>query len=60
MQDDYTLKLTTLFIEFLQAFASASIEERSAFLDFIKPQERTDLLALAEALRAKAAQDEKD
>ena len=40
-----------LFTEFLKAYAMAKDEERHAFLDFINPQTRADLIHLADTLR---------
>lgn len=50
--------LITRFIEFLETFGKSNAEERREFLEFIKPQERRDLLALADALRKKVAENE--
>jgi hypothetical protein len=49
-----------LFTEFLKAYAMAGDEERLAFLDFITPQTRADLIALADALREKDLASEDD
>jgi hypothetical protein len=45
------LEVITLFVRFLEVFRHAPDEQRQAFLDFISPQSRADLLNLAEALR---------
>jgi hypothetical protein len=45
--------MIALFTDFLAAFGQATPAERRAFLDFIGPQSRADLLALADAIREK-------
>jgi hypothetical protein len=49
-----------LFTEFLKAYAQAGDEERHAFLDFINPQTRADLIHLADTLREKDLASEDD
>jgi hypothetical protein len=49
-----------LFTEFLKAYAMAGDEERHAFLDFINPQTRADLIHLADTLRQKDLASEDD
>jgi hypothetical protein len=48
-----------LFTDFLEAFGKATPAERRAFIDFISPQSRDDLIHLADALREKAAKEGK-
>ena len=49
-----------LFTEFLKAYAMAKDEERHAFLDFINPQTRADLIHLADTLREREAKEKSD
>jgi hypothetical protein len=48
-----------LFTDFLEAFSRATASERRAFLDFISPQSREDLIHLADAIKEKAAAEER-
>jgi hypothetical protein len=58
MPDDAS-HVIALFTDFLDAFGQATPAERRAFLDFISPQSRDDLIHLADALREKAATEER-
>jgi hypothetical protein len=59
MTEQHNLDVIGLFTTFLEAFGKATPEERRAFLDFITPQSRADLLNLADALRQKAERDDR-
>jgi hypothetical protein len=59
MTKKHSLKVVTLFNEFLQAFGRATPDERRAFLDYISPQSRADLINLADVLRQKESDDDK-
>ena len=56
---DNASQVIALFTDFLDAFGRAKPAERRAFIDFISPQSRDDLIHLADALREKAAKEGK-
>ena len=49
-EDEQTLKIITRFTEFLEEFGKGTPDQTKAFLEYIGPQSRSDLLALAEAI----------
>lgn len=58
MPDDAS-NVIALFTDFLNAFSRATPDERRAFLDFISQQSRDDLIHLADAIKEKAAIEER-
>jgi hypothetical protein len=58
-KDAETMRIVRAFTSFLEKFGEATPGQRKAFLDFIGPQSRADLLSLADALHAKIEEGDK-